>query len=73
MDGSGQKLIGSLRSALWQCGGGEQAMRFLYHVSQCAKIVLSGCHAATIAATESNCNRLLFFINASLGHYPESL
>ena len=44
-------------------------MGFDYHVSQCAKIVAASCHAATIAVLESKCNRLLFFINASLGHY----
>jgi len=70
VDGGCQKLIGSLRAALWQRGRGEDAVRFVYHVSQCAEIVAASCHAATIAARKRNCNRLLFFINASLGHYP---
>jgi hypothetical protein len=46
-------------------------MRCVYHASQGAEIVAASCHAQTVAPQKRNCNRLLFFINASLGHYLE--
>ena len=72
MYGSGQQFIRSLRALFGQDRGAENVVRFAYHVAQCFQIVLFACHEQTVAPRRCDCNRLLFSINATLGHYPLS-
>jgi hypothetical protein len=69
VNGGFQEFIGSLRAALGQDHCGKYQARFVYYVSQCFQIVLFVGHEQTVAPQRSDCKRLLFSINAALGHY----
>jgi hypothetical protein len=69
MHRSGQQFIRSLRALFGQDRGAENVVRFAYHVAQCFQVVLFVGHEQTVATRQSDCNRLLFSSNATLGHY----
>ena len=69
-DGSSQEFAGTLGSALGQDGGGEDQFGFADEVAKRAEIGLWFRHASRIRQPGERSKRLLFRINAGLGHYP---
>jgi len=68
-DGGCQELAGTLGTAFGQGSGGKDQLGFGDDVSECLKIGSWLCHASTPTGIAETSKRLLFRINARLGHY----